>query len=128
MSRQAPTQPTPGTPAPARRCRPSTRALVAVGVLVSLLFAGIGSFYSSALPDGLEFVAGQTGFADSANEHATADSPFAGYATKGVENARMSGGLAGVVGSVLVLLIAGGLFMALRRREDVPPRRDDGED
>jgi hypothetical protein len=103
----------------------STRTLLVVGVLVSLLLAGIGSFYSSALPDGLEFVAEQTGFADSAQEHAAADSPFADYATQGVDNPRLSGGLAGVVGSVLVLVVAGGLFLMLRRRDDVPTRRGD---
>jgi len=121
----SPAQPETGASDRPRR-RPSTRTLVAVGVLVSLLLAGIGSFYSSALPDGLEFVAEQTGFADSAREHATADSPFAEYATKGVDSPRLSGGLAGVAGSVLVLVIAGGLFMLLRRRDRVPPRRGDG--
>jgi cobalt/nickel transport system permease protein/cobalt/nickel transport protein len=101
----------------------STRTLLVVGVLVSLLLAGIGSFYSSALPDGLEFVAEQTGFAGSAREHAAAGSPFADYATRGVDSPRLSGGLAGVVGSVLVLVVAGGLFLLLRRRDNVPTRR-----
>ena len=41
---------------------------------------------------------------------------MAGYSTKGVDDARLSGGVAGVVGCLLVLGIGGGLFWVLRRR------------
>lgn len=94
----------------------STRRLVVVGVLVSLFLAGVVSFYASSHPDGLVFVAGKKGFLDSAGAHATDGSPFAGYATRGVENARLSGGIAGVAGATLVFVLAGGLFLAVRRR------------
>ena len=94
----------------------STRRLVVVGVLVSLFLAGVVSFYASSHPDGLVFVAGEKGFLDSAGSHASDGSPFAGYATRGVENARLSGGIAGVAGATLVFVLAGGLFLAVRRR------------
>ena len=45
--------------------------------------AGVGSFYASSHPDGLEYVAEQTGFLDSAEDSATADSPFADYGNAG---------------------------------------------
>jgi hypothetical protein len=109
------TQQTATTPAPAGR-RVSTRTLVVVGLLVSLVLAGVVSFYASGHPDGLEFVAEKTGFLSSASDPATADSPFADYATKGIDNPRLSGALAGVVGCAVVLVVAGGLFMLLRRR------------
>lgn len=98
--------------------RVSTRALLLTGLLVSMFLAGIGSYYASAHPDGLEYVAQRTGISDSARQHASSDSPFADYSTRGVDNARLSGGLAGVVGTTLVLVLAGGLFMVLRRRDD----------
>lgn len=98
--------------------RVSTRALLLTGLFVSMLLAGIGSYYASTHPDGLEYVAKKTGFSDSATEHTSSDSPFADYSTRGVDNARLSGGLAGVVGTTLVLVLAGGLFMVLRRRDD----------
>ena len=75
-----------------------------------------------ALFDGLEYVAGKVGFLDSADESPAAKSPLADYSTKGVENDRVSGGLAGIGGSLLVLVIAGGLFRVLRRRDPAPAR------
>lgn len=87
------------------------------GFVVALLIAGVGSYYASSHPDGLEYVAGETGFLDSADDDpATTGSPFEDYGTKGVDNERLSGGIAGVAGVLLTLLIGGGLFHVLRRR------------
>ena len=94
-----------------------TRTLLVVGVAVALLLAGVASFYASANPDGLEYVAEQTGFLDTADEHGAADGPLADYGTEGVDNERLSGGVAGVVGSLVVLVLAGGLAFAVRRRD-----------
>ena len=92
------------------------RRFFAIALLLALLVAGLGSYYASSHPDGLEFVAGKTGFLDSADEPKTADSPFADYQTKGVDDARLSGGIAGVAGVVVVLVLMSGLALALRRR------------
>jgi cobalt/nickel transport system permease protein/cobalt/nickel transport protein len=93
-----------------------TRTVVLVGVVVALLIAGVGSWYASSSPDGLEATAAEQGFDDTARDSATADSPLADYATAGVDDERLSGGLAGVAGVVLVLALAGGLTLVLRRR------------
>lgn len=95
---------------------PSTRAVVVVGVLVALLLAGVVSFYASGSPDGLEKVAIDKGFSSTEKEHGVADGPLAGYEAAGVDDDRLSGGLAGVAGSLTVLLLAGGLAFAVRRR------------
>jgi cobalt/nickel transport system permease protein/cobalt/nickel transport protein len=92
------------------------RRFFVVGLLVALLVAGFGSYYASSHPDGLEFVAGKTGFLDSAEEPKTSDSPFAGYDTQGVDDNRLGGGIAGVAGVMLVLVIMGGVAYAVRRR------------
>jgi len=107
--------------------RTSTRTVTIVGVVVALLLAGVVSLYASANPDGLEYVAEQTGFLDTADEHAAADSPLADYGVAGVDDARVSGGLAGIIGAVVVLLLAGGLAFAVRRRGSHASqrRRDD---
>ncbi|TQL70354.1 cobalt/nickel transport protein [Nocardioides albertanoniae] len=90
---------------------------VAIGIaVVALLLAGVVSYYASADPDGLEYVAGKTGFLDSASNHGAADGPLADYSAKGVDNSRLSGGLAGVIGTVVVLVGAGGLALVVRRR------------
>jgi cobalt/nickel transport protein len=93
-----------------------TRALVLSGLLVALFLAGFVSFYASSHPDGLEHVAETTGFLGSAEEHPAGDGPFADYATKGVDDARVSGGVAGVVGVLVTLVLAGGIALAVRRR------------
>ena len=100
----------------------STRRFFAVALVVSLLVAGVASYYASSHPDGLEHVAEQTGFIDAAEDSATADSPLADYQTTGVDDARISGGLAGVIGVVVMLVLSTGLFWLVRRRE---PRGDD---
>ncbi len=103
-----------------------TRTLVIVGLVVALLLAGVVSFYASARPDGLEYVAEKTGFLDTAEDSATAEGPLSDYSTKGVDDPRLSGGLAGVLGSLVVLVVAGGLAFAVRRRgRDSEDVRDD---
>lgn len=102
------------------RRRISTRTLVLIGLAVSLVLAGVVSFYASGHPDGLEFVAEKLGFASSADQHATSSSPVADYAVRGVENARLSGGLAGLVGVALVGAISFTLMRLLRRRPPQP--------
>lgn len=94
----------------------SNRRFFVVLLVVALLIAGVASYYASSNPDGLEYVAGQTGFLDTADDSPSADSPLADYGTKGVEDERLSGGLAGVAGVVLTLGVGGALFLALRRR------------
>lgn len=96
--------------------RPSNRAFFVSFLLVSLLVAGVVSFYASSHPDGLEYVAAKTGFIDSEEPHSSAESPFADYTTRGVGDDRLSGGLAGVVGVLVMLGLSTGLFWALRRR------------
>ncbi len=99
-----------------RYTRSHTGAFVLVGVVVALLLAGLLSYYASAKPDGLVSTAQQIGFVETEQEHARGDSTFSGYTTSGIENARLSTAVAGVVG-VLVTLAAGGLlFLAVRRR------------
>ena len=98
------------------------RRFLLAGLLVALLIAGVGSYYASAHPDGLISVAEQTGFGDSAKTSHTDGGPFAGYETKGIDDDRLSGGVAGVSGALAVLLLGGGLFWGLRRRGS----RDEG--
>jgi len=87
-----------------------------LGLLVCLLVAGGISWFASGHPDGLEFVAGQTGFLDAGRDSATADSPLSDYRTTGVENSWLSGAVAGIVGCAVVLLVMTGIALAVRRR------------
>ncbi|HET6561698.1 MAG TPA: PDGLE domain-containing protein [Marmoricola sp.] len=104
--------------------RVPTKVLVVTGLLVALLLAGVVSFYASGSPDGLERVAEDKGFLDREDEHAVADGPLADYQAKGVDNDRLAGGVAGVTGALVVLLLAGGLTYAVRRRPPASAKRD----
>ena len=85
-------------------------------LLVSLILAGIVSYYASSHPDGLEKVAADKGINSQEEDHSLKDSPLGDYGVKGVDDARLSGGLAGVIGVGAVLLVGGGLFWTLRQR------------
>lgn len=86
------------------------------GLAAALVLAGFVSFYASASPDGLEKVAADKGFDKNVEEHDAAGSPLADYGVKGIEAARLSGGLAGVIGVGSTLAVGTGAFWMVRRR------------
>ncbi len=113
-------------PAPQRR---ATGFLVGF-LLVSLLIAGGLSYFASSSPDGLDTVTLQgcavtetadgeqldgTCIAQNAADHPLADGPLADYAVGGGEG---TVGPAGIVGVLVTLVVAGGLFWLLRRPGD----------
>ncbi|MEU1010242.1 energy-coupling factor ABC transporter permease [Streptomyces sp. NPDC005890] len=112
--------PAPTAPVAARTSR---RTLWVTGLVTSLVLAGFVSFYASANPDGLEKVAHDKGIDKKAEKHATADSPLADYGVRDIADARLSGGLAGVIGVGVTIVAGSAVFWALRRRrnDDVSP-------
>jgi cobalt/nickel transport protein len=99
-------------------------------LLVALAIAGGLSYLASSAPDGLDSVTlagcelseegepvGGECIAQNAREHGLAGGPLADYAVGGAEG---SVGLAGVLGVVVTLAVAGGLFWLLRRRSPRP--------
>ncbi|MEV0035866.1 energy-coupling factor ABC transporter permease [Streptomyces sp. NPDC050804] len=103
-----------GTPAASR----SPRRLWATGLVTALVLAGFVSFYASADPDGLEKVAADHGIDRKTEEHASADSPLADYGVEDISDARLSGGLAGVIGVGATVAVGSGVFWAVRRRRN----------
>ena len=86
------------------------------GFIASLFLAGVVSFYASSNPDGLEKVAEDIGFIETAEDHTYAEGALADYGVKGVENERLSTGAAGVIGVIATGVISTGLFMLVRRK------------
>ena len=86
------------------------------GFIASLFLAGVVSFYASSNPDGLEKVAQDIGFIETAEDHTYAEGALADYGVKGVENPRLSTGLAGVIGVVATGVVSTGIFMLVRRK------------
>ncbi|MFG2574455.1 energy-coupling factor ABC transporter permease [Streptomyces sp. NPDC048481] len=103
--------------------RASRRTLWVTGLVTSLVLAGFVSFYASANPDGLEKVAADHGIDKRTEKHAASDSPLADYGVKDVTDARLSGGLAGVIGVGTTVVAGSTVFWAVRRRRtrDVSP-------
>lgn len=89
--------------------------VIGVGIAISLLAAGVVSFYASGDPDGLEKVAEDQGFIEQATDSANATLPTADYGIQGVESERLSVGLAGVLGVAVMIVVAFGLFWWLGR-------------
>lgn len=107
---------THSTGSPTPQIKMSTKVFVLAALAVALIFAGGISYYASSHPDGLTRVAADKGFDSQQKSSATADSPLAGYAVKDIANERLSGGLAGATGVVIVLALMGGLAFVVRRR------------
>lgn len=94
--------------------RATVRFLVA-GLLAALV-AGAGvSQFASGDPDGLEYVAGQEGFLDIADDHAFADAPLADYGENLTGNSRVNTAVAGLAGVAVTLLVGYGVFWLARR-------------
>lgn len=98
----------------ARSSRSGKSVLIA-GLLLAFVLAGFVSGYASGSPDGLEKVAGEEGFLDSSRDSAVANFPLADYAVAGIDNERLAGGLAGIIGVVLTLAVGTLLFWAVSR-------------
>ncbi len=103
------------------RGRVPTRLVLAGLLLTTLLLAGVVSFYASSDPDGLDRVSQDEGFAATEEDHDASGSPLSGYAVDGVEDDRVSGGLAGLLGVGVVLVLTGGIAYAVRRRPGSTP-------
>jgi hypothetical protein len=93
---------------------------VGAGLAVALLLAFLVSPEASSKPDGLNKVAIDQGFADQEQNHSLQDGPLAGYGVKGVDDERMSTGLAGIIGVATTFALGLGFFALVRARG---PRR-----
>jgi hypothetical protein len=84
--------------------------------IAALSLAGGLSFYASSSPDGLEKVAEDEGFLESAEDSALSNSPLADYGLAGLDSERLSVGIAGVIGVVVTAIIALALFTLIKRK------------
>ncbi len=91
------------------------KGVLLVGLLVAFLLAGFVSGYASSKPDGLEKVAADKGIDAKESGHGLADFPLADYAVSGIDNPRLAGGLAGIIGVGVTFAVGGMLFFAVAR-------------
>ncbi|MFN8232865.1 MAG: PDGLE domain-containing protein [Actinomycetota bacterium] len=94
--------------------------LIGGGLIVALGLAFFVSPFASSSPDGLNRVAIDHGFDSTQTDHATNDSPLAGYGVEGVENQSLSKGLSGIIGVAITFgigMIIFGLLVRFRSKE-----------
>ena len=89
--------------------------IVAAGLAAALLLVLVVAPMASPAPDGLEFVADDTGFAAAAEEHPVGG-PLADYGVAGIENERVGTVVAGAIGVGATFLIGFVLIALIRRR------------
>ena len=92
----------------------NAKLFVVAGLLVALGLALFVSPFADSDPDGLTKVAEEEGFAETEQEHDLADSPVAGYEVEGVDDDRVSTGVAGLVGVLVTFGVGVGAFALLR--------------
>jgi len=84
--------------------------------IAAALLAGGVSYYASSHPDGLEKVAEDKGFLETAKDSAVANSPLADYGVAGLDNERLSVGLSGLIGVAITALVGVLLFNLLKKK------------
>ena len=90
--------------------RQSARWFVLAGLAFAVLLVVAVAPFASSAPDGLERIAIDQGFADTASSSSTADSPLAGYG-----DGALSTAVAGVVGIAATFAFGLGGLLVLRR-------------
>jgi cobalt/nickel transport system permease protein len=95
----------------------------AAGLAIAALLVLVVAPLASEEPDGLERVAIDQGFNDSAEEHALADSPLADYGVAGIEDEASGTRLSGLIGVLITFGVGAaivGAFVVIRRKRATP--------
>jgi hypothetical protein len=95
--------------------------VTAVALAVAVALALFVSPYASSSPDGLERVAGDKGFGETAQVRAIQErSPIPDYGFPGIADERLATSVAGFVGTLGVFAVGYGIAYAVRRRDPDP--------
>lgn len=100
----------------------SSKKFFVSSIIISAILAGGVSFYASSSPDGLEKVAEDIGFIETAKDHTLGDSTLADYGVAGIDNERLSVGLSGLIGVAATGIVGYGLFMLIKRKPETKNR------
>lgn len=90
-------------------------AFIIGGLIVAAILAFGVSGQASSKPDGLSKVAIDKGLDRAEKPHSMENLPTAGYSIKGVDNSRLSTGLAGLIGVAVTFAIGYGVVLLMRK-------------
>jgi hypothetical protein len=108
---------------PSRARRTTFGAFIAGALVLALALAFLVGPRASSSPDGLDKVASDEGFAAQQTPHALGGAPTGGYDVAGIDDPRLSTGVAGVIGVAVTFVVASGLTLVVRRTRRTSPRR-----
>jgi cobalt/nickel transport protein len=91
----------------------SAKRFLTIGLIISLLIAGVASYFASSEPDGLEKVSTDQGLDANSIESVVSGSIFADYGVVGISN---STGLAGIFGVLVTGLLGFGLVKWMTKK------------
>jgi uncharacterized protein YneF (UPF0154 family) len=94
--------------------------LAIVAVVVVLGTGIVLSQFASSQPDGLEYVAGQQGFDDTAQSHTLDDAPLADYGANLDQDPSINTAVAALIGIAVTAVLAVGLFWIARSHKHEP--------
>jgi hypothetical protein len=103
-----------------------TWAFILAGLVVAMVFAVGVSQLASPDPDGLEYVAEQEGFLETAEDHTFGDAPLADYGANLGGSDRVGTAVAGAVGVLITLAAGWGLFRLVAGRNERSSTPDPG--
>lgn len=96
----------------------STRKVYLWLLGVSVLLAGVVSLYASSSPDGLERVAEDLGFLDTASDSASSSSPLADYGFAFLGDTTLASVVSGLAGVIAIAGLGYLLFLWTRAPRD----------
>ena len=97
-----------------------TKRIFWIGLAAALLVAVVLAQFASSSPDGLEYVAEQEGFAETATDHDLAGTPLADYGEELSDSGGLNTAVAGFIGTLATLAIGYGVFWLARRTNRSP--------
>lgn len=106
-----------------KKVRAGAWGFAAAGLAVAALLVMVVAPLASEEPDGLERAAIDQGFADSAEDHALAESPLADYGVSGVEDEATGTRVSGLIGVLITFGVGAaivGAFVMMRKRSTTP--------
>lgn len=91
---------------------------IIIGLVIALSIAIFLSPLASSLPDGLEKVAQDYGFANKSEQGSFFKASLPDYIFPGIKNEKLAVSLSGLVGTLIIFVIGFSVALLLKKRKD----------
>jgi hypothetical protein len=88
-----------------------------IGLVLAVLISAVLVPFASQMPDGLEKVAAEQGFAAKESDNPAVAAPFADYRIPGIASKNLSAAASGIIGVLAVFCTVRGIAVLLKRRK-----------